>query len=114
MIGEHHPCYLGVYEGAMGREDVREYVESSDCVILLGFFMTDINLGVFTARLDQARCIRATSEKMSVRFHTMKTSGSKISSALCSVCRGARGDRSRGFPGPPLNRPSRGAPGTSP
>jgi indolepyruvate decarboxylase len=53
----------------MGREDVRQYVESSDCVILLGFFMTDINLGVFTARLDPSRCIRATSEKMSIRYH---------------------------------------------
>jgi indolepyruvate decarboxylase len=69
VIGEHYPFYLGVYEGAMGREDVRQYVESSDCVILLGFFMTDINLGVFTARLDPSRCIRATSEKMSIRHH---------------------------------------------
>jgi indolepyruvate decarboxylase len=69
VIGEHHPFYLGVYEGAMGREDVRRYVETSDCVVLLGFFMTDINLGVFTARLDPSRCIRATSERMSVRYH---------------------------------------------
>ncbi len=69
VIGEHYPFYMGVYEGAMGREDVRRYVESSDCVILLGFFMTDINLGVFTARLDPSRCIRATSERMSVRYH---------------------------------------------
>jgi TPP-dependent 2-oxoacid decarboxylase len=69
VIGEHHPFYLGVYEGVMGREEVRQYVESSDCVILLGFFMTDINLGVFTARLDPSRCIRATSEKMSIRYH---------------------------------------------
>jgi indolepyruvate decarboxylase len=69
VIGEQHPFYLGVYEGAMGREDVRRYVESSDCVVLLGFFMTDINLGVFTARLDPSRCIRATSEKMSIRYH---------------------------------------------
>jgi indolepyruvate decarboxylase len=70
VIGEHHPFHLGVYEGAMGREDVRQYVETSDCVILLGFFMTDINLGVFTARLDRSRCIHVTSEKMSVRYHT--------------------------------------------
>jgi indolepyruvate decarboxylase len=69
VIGEHHPFYLGVYEGAMGREDVRRYVESSDCVIMLGAFMTDINLGVFTARLDPARSIYATSEKLSVRYH---------------------------------------------
>ena len=67
VIGEQHPFYLGVYEGAMGREDVRRYVESSDCVILLGAFMTDINLGIFTARLDPGRCIYATSEKLAVR-----------------------------------------------
>jgi TPP-dependent 2-oxoacid decarboxylase len=70
VIGENHPFYLGVYEGAMGREDVRQYVESSDCVILLGAFMTDINLGIYTARLDPARSIYATSEKLSIRYHT--------------------------------------------
>jgi indolepyruvate decarboxylase len=68
VIGEQQPFYLGVYEGAMGREEVRRYVETSDCVILLGAFLTDINLGVFTARLDPARSIYATSEKLSVRY----------------------------------------------
>src|SRR5512134_1811840 len=70
VIGEHYPFYLGVYEGAMGREDVRRYVESSDCVILLGAFMTDMNLGIFTARLDPARCIYSTSEKLSIGYHS--------------------------------------------
>src|SRR5262249_13752015 len=70
VIGEQHPFYLGIYEGAMGRDDVRQYVESSDCVIMLGAFMTDINLGVYTARLDPARSISATSEKLSIRYHT--------------------------------------------
>ncbi len=70
VLGEQHSFYLGVYEGAMGREDVRRYVESSDCVIMLGAFMTDINLGVFTARLDPARCIYATSEKLSIGYHS--------------------------------------------
>jgi len=70
VISEQHPLYLGVYEGAMGREEVREYVESSDCVILLGAFMTDINLGIYTAQLDPARSIYATSEKLSIRYHT--------------------------------------------
>lgn len=72
VIGEHYPFYLGVYEGAMGREDVRRYVESSDCVLMLGTFMTDINLGIFTARLDPGRCISATSEKLSIRHHNFE------------------------------------------
>src|SRR4029077_16081359 len=70
VVGEQHPFYLGIYEGAMGREEVRQYVESSDCVILLGAFMTDINLGVYTARLDLGLSIYATSEKLSIGYHT--------------------------------------------
>jgi indolepyruvate decarboxylase len=70
VIGEQHPLYLGIYEGAMGRDAVRQYVEGSDCVILLGAFMTDINLGIYTARLDPARCIYTTSEKLSIRYHS--------------------------------------------
>ena len=70
VIGEQHPFYIGIYEGAMGRDDVRQYVESSDCLIMLGAFMTDINLGIYTARLDPARCISATSEKLSIQYHS--------------------------------------------
>lgn len=72
VIGEQWPYYLGVYEGAMGQERVRRYVESSDCVLLLGAFMTDLNLGVFTARLDPARSIYTTSEKLSIRYHSFE------------------------------------------
>src|SRR5882672_3536180 len=70
VIGEQHPLYLGLYEGAMGRDDVRAYVEESDCLIMLGAFMTDINLGVYTARIDPGRSLYATSEKLSIRYHT--------------------------------------------
>lgn len=73
VIGENHPSYLGVYEGAMGRESVRRYVEESDCVLMLGAFMTDINLGIFTARLDPARSIASTSEKLSIRYHNFES-----------------------------------------
>lgn len=69
VVSERHPLYLGVYEGAMGREEVRQYVEESDCIILLGAFMSDINLGGFTARLDPGKCIYATSEKLRIRHH---------------------------------------------
>jgi indolepyruvate decarboxylase len=69
VVSELHPLYIGIYEGAMGRREVTEYVESSDCVILLGTFMTDINLGIFTARLDPERCIYATSEKLRTGHH---------------------------------------------
>jgi len=70
LVGESHPNYLGVYWGGMGRPEVRKRVESSDCLILLGAFLTDINLGIFTARLDPGRTLYATSEKVSIRHHS--------------------------------------------
>jgi indolepyruvate decarboxylase len=69
VVSERHPLFVGLYEGAMGREEVTQFVESSDCVILLGAFMTDINLGIYTAQLDPARCIDATSERLRISRH---------------------------------------------
>ncbi len=53
----------------MGRDEVTRFVEESDCVVLLGTFMTDINLGIFTANLDPRNCIYATSEQLRIRHH---------------------------------------------
>ncbi|PCJ53766.1 MAG: preprotein translocase subunit Tim44 [Candidatus Hydrogenedentota bacterium] len=69
IITETHPQYLGIYEGAMGREDVCRKVESSDCVLILGAFMTDINLGIYTANLHLSKTINATSEQVAIRYH---------------------------------------------
>jgi indolepyruvate decarboxylase len=67
VIGEYHPLYIGIYEGAMGFPSVRDYVESSDCLIILGAFMTDVNLGQYTANIDQNKAIYVTSEQCFVR-----------------------------------------------
>jgi indolepyruvate decarboxylase len=69
VVPEKHPLYIGLYEGAMGRAEVTQFVEDSDCVLLLGTFMTDLNLGIFTAQLDPARCIYITSEQLRIRHH---------------------------------------------
>lgn len=69
VVSERHPLYVGVYEGAMGRQAVTEFVEASDCVVLLGTFMTDINLGIYTAKLDPGRCIYVTSEQLRIGYH---------------------------------------------
>ena len=67
VASESHPLFAGMYEGAMGRAEVTEFVESSDCLLMLGCFLTDINLGAFTAKLDPSRCIDATSEHVRIR-----------------------------------------------
>jgi indolepyruvate decarboxylase len=69
VISERHPLFAGIYEGALGREEVTRFVEESDCVILLGEYMTDINMGIFTAHLDPARSIDATAETLRIGHH---------------------------------------------
>ena len=69
VIRETHPLYVGIYEGAMGHAEVTKFVEESDCLILLGTFMTDVNLGIYTANLDPGKCIYATSEKLRIHYH---------------------------------------------
>lgn len=69
VVSERHPLFVGIYEGAMGREEVTRFVEESDLVLLLGAFMTDINLGVFTANLDPGKCIYATTEQLRISHH---------------------------------------------
>ena len=70
VIGEYHPLYMGIYEGAMGYESVRAYVESSDCLILLGAPLTDVDLGQYTARIDQEKAIYVTSEQLTIGYHS--------------------------------------------
>ncbi|NLY02576.1 MAG: alpha-keto acid decarboxylase family protein [Rhodopirellula sp.] len=69
VVSETHPLFAGIYEGAMGREEVTQFVEESDCLLVLGAFMTDLNLGIDTANLDPGRCIYATSEQLRISHH---------------------------------------------
>ena len=69
VISEVHPLYVGLYEGAMGRQEVTAFVEESDCVILLGTILTDIDLGIFTAKLDASNSIFASSDSLRISHH---------------------------------------------
>ena len=69
VLNEDHPSYLGVYEGAIGHTDVRKYVESSDCIILLGTFITDIDFGNSPTPIDQGRTINSTSQRLVIKHH---------------------------------------------
>lgn len=66
---EGHPQYVGIYNGEAGDPYVRNLVEESDCLLMLGAFLTDINLGMFTAHLDPVRTVYATSERIAIKHH---------------------------------------------
>ncbi|QGM44355.1 alpha-keto acid decarboxylase family protein [Methylocystis heyeri] len=70
VFPECHPSYLGVYGGALSLESVQRYVESSDCLLLLGAMMTDVNLGVYTASINRRTSIYSAKDRVSVGLHT--------------------------------------------
>jgi indolepyruvate decarboxylase len=57
VLDEQHPNYIGMYDGALMNEDVRNFVESCDQVLEVGTMLTDFNSGAFTAKLDPAKTI---------------------------------------------------------
>lgn len=57
VLEEQQPAYMGMYDGRLMDEAVREFVESCDCVLAVGAIMTDFNSGAFTARLDPEKTI---------------------------------------------------------
>jgi indolepyruvate decarboxylase len=69
VIRETHPQYIGVYSGALSEEYVRRTVEEADCVLSLGAWMSDINLGIYTARIDPGRLIHASADRVQIKRH---------------------------------------------
>lgn len=69
VVSERHPKFIGLYEGALGDQAVTRYVEESDLILSLGAFLSDINLGIYTAKLDPGKCIFATSEELRISHH---------------------------------------------
>jgi len=69
-ISKQHRCFVGVYGWAMSREPVRDYVESADCLLMLGSQLTDINLGGNTARLSPERSIHANHDQVRIGYRT--------------------------------------------
>jgi len=72
VFPESHPYYLGVYEGSLGHDKVCSYVESSDCLIMLGAMMTDFNLGLFSAHLDPKKTILVNKNKVAIKHHNFE------------------------------------------
>ncbi len=69
VVRETNPNYIGVYSGAFSEPFCRDYVENSDCIILLGAFVSDVLLGFHSSKLDRKKMIIIQSERMRVGFH---------------------------------------------
>ncbi len=69
VVAETHPHYIGLYSGALSEGYVRDTVEQADCVLSLGAWMSDINLGIYTAEIDPGVLVHATAERVHIKHH---------------------------------------------
>jgi len=67
VLEERQPAYIGMYDGKLMDEAVREFVESCNCVVLIGAILSDFNTGAFTANLDEDKTIDIRHHRTRVR-----------------------------------------------
>ena len=69
VLSEHHPQFLGLYEGDLSRPEVQVRVKSADVVLQVGNWMTDFNTGGFTARSDLDAMITVDVRSVTIGHH---------------------------------------------
>lgn len=66
---DDHPQYAGVYLGPASRPGVRELVEDSDFILMLGALVTDTNMGVRITAIDPRKIALAVSRRVEIGYH---------------------------------------------
>jgi len=70
IIREDHPLYLGVYGGLIGREEVQHFINDSDCLLILGSILSDVeDLDARSPLLSEGRAIHATADRVAIKHH---------------------------------------------
>jgi indolepyruvate decarboxylase len=66
---DDHPQYAGVYLGPASPPGVRELVEGSDCLLMLGALVSDTNMGVRITAIDPRAIVLAVSRQVEIGYH---------------------------------------------
>ncbi len=69
VVDEHHPLFVGVYQGEMSLAEVSNVVHKCDCLIATGIILNDLDTGIFTAKLDQEHFILANQDLLTIDCH---------------------------------------------
>ncbi len=74
VIREDHPLYVGVYGGLIARDEVQQFINDSDCLLILGSILSDLeDLDARSPLRSEGRTIHATADHVSIRHHRYDT-----------------------------------------
>jgi indolepyruvate decarboxylase len=70
IIREDHPLYVGVYGGLIARDEVQQFINESDCLLILGSILSDVeDLDADSPLLSEGRTIHATADRVAIKHH---------------------------------------------
>lgn len=70
VIREDHPLYVGIYGGLIGRDEVQQFVNGADCLLMIGSILTDIeDVDAHSALFEQGRTVHATADAVTIKHH---------------------------------------------
>jgi TPP-dependent 2-oxoacid decarboxylase len=70
IIREDHPLYVGVYGGLIARDEVQQFINASDCLLILGSILSDVeDLNADSPLLTEGRTIHATADRVAIKHH---------------------------------------------
>ncbi|MCP9446427.1 MAG: thiamine pyrophosphate-binding protein [Nitrospira sp.] len=70
VIREDHPLYVGVYGGLIGQEEVQQFINESDCLLILGSILSDVeDLDPRSPLFSEGRTVHATADRVAIKHH---------------------------------------------
>ena len=70
VIREDHPLYVGIYGGLIARDEVQQFINQSDCLLILGSILSDVeDLNADSPLMTGGRTIHATADRIAIKHH---------------------------------------------
>ena len=74
VIREDHPLYVGIYGGFIARDEVQQFINQSDCLLILGSILSDVeDLNADSPLMTGGRTIHATADRIAIKHHRYDT-----------------------------------------
>lgn len=70
ILNEDHPHFVGLYQGARSRDEVKRLVRGSDCIIIIGEKLSDLNTGGFTTCFNETNRVMINYASVVIKSHT--------------------------------------------
>ncbi len=115
VLPESHPGFAGVFIGELGEAAPRRAVEEAGVALALGSLLTDLDLGLDTARIDPRRLVAAAGDRVRVgrRLYRGVTLADLVERLRVAAPAGRRATRAGRESPSPVAPPRPGAPLTA-